>query len=390
MSDFFNTGLSQQQFLDEYWQQKPLLIRQAFPSFQTPVTADELAGLACEEDIESRLIEEFGETPWQVRSGPFDDTVFTALPTSNWTLLVQDVDKHIADLNYLLEPFRFIPDWRRDDIMISYAVDQGSVGPHTDGYDVFLLQADGVRRWQISDSPVIEAELIDGIDIKVLQEFNVDHTWDLEPGDILYLPPHFAHHGVAQGECMTFSIGFRAPTQTELLDAAVNSLMENERGTERYTDVKWQVESSRSEISEQAISTLKQQLHQAIDNNDDLLANVFGRLVTETKPSLAQLAEEMMDDRPELIEIQQRFEQGDVLARNQYYRLAWSQNIQKTELYVAGEAFDVETVKAELLVKLCENRQLTHQDWLALSQHASLAELLQTLIEDGVWYWSAT
>ncbi len=387
MTAFFKTGLSQQQFLDEYWQQKPLLIRQAFPQFESPISADELAGLACEADIESRLIQEFGERPWQVDSGPFDEAVFSSLPSSNWTLLVQDVDKHVAEISELVEPFRFIPDWRRDDIMISYAVDQGSVGPHTDGYDVFLLQAVGIRRWQISETPIIEAELINGLDIKVLRQFDADQAWDLSPGDILYLPPHFAHHGVAQGECMTFSIGFRAPTQAELLDATVNSLMENERGTQRYADPSWQIESSASQISPQAIERLKQQLHKAIDDSDDLLTNIFGRLVTETKPSLESMAEQMIDERPEVSEISERFEQGEYLVRNAYYRFAWSQTERNTELYFSGEAYSLTITKPALLVMLCENKQLLESDWQQLAQQPQLIELLSQLIEEGAWYW---
>lgn len=390
MTAFFSTGLSQQQFLNEYWQQKPLLIRQAFANFESPITADELAGLACEQDIESRLIQEFGDSPWQVASGPFDETTFSSLPSSNWTLLVQDVDKHVPEIAYLLESFRFIPDWRRDDIMISYAVDQGSVGPHTDGYDVFLLQAEGIRRWQISDTPVYEAELIDGLEIKVLRQFDADQTWDLQPGDILYLPPHFAHHGVAQGECMTFSVGFRAPTQVELLDATVNSLMEQERASHRYSDAQWQVESSSSEISQQAIDKLKQQLHKAIDESEDLLANMLGRLVTETKPSLEVMAEQMMDETPDYAELVQRFEQGEHLVRNVYYRFAWAKVEQGYELYFAGEAYSININKADvgLLAMLAEKSVLKLADWQRLSQHEELIEMLCMLVEEGGWFWA--
>ncbi len=148
MTGFFNTSLSQQQFLQEYWQKKPLLIRQAFPGFQSPISPEELAGLACEPEIESRLIEQYGEndSAWQVTAGPLSESDFDRLPETHWTMLVQDVDKHLPELQTLLDPLRFIPDWRRDDLMISYATESGSVGPHTDAYDVFLLQAMVTRR----------------------------------------------------------------------------------------------------------------------------------------------------------------------------------------------------------------------------------------------------
>ncbi|RKZ82116.1 MAG: cupin domain-containing protein, partial [Gammaproteobacteria bacterium] len=187
MAVFFNTALSQQQFLDQYWQKKPLLIRQAYTDFESPISADDLAGLACEPAIESRLIEENGQAgPWQVTNGPLSEDDFARLPATHWTMLVQDVDKHLPEVQYLLDPFRFIPDWRRDDLMISYAPEFGTVGPHTDSYDVFLLQAMGTRRWQISDEPIYEAKLIDGLGLQILQEFTPDQTWDLRPGDMLY------------------------------------------------------------------------------------------------------------------------------------------------------------------------------------------------------------
>ena len=190
MTAFFNTGLTQQQFLQQYWQKKPLLIRQAFSDFQSPISPDDLAGLACEPEIESRLIEEKGALgPWQVRSGPLTEDDFARLPSTHWTMLVQDVDKHLPELQSLLDPFRFIPDWRRDDLMVSYAPQHGSVGPHTDGYDVFLLQAMGERRWQINDKAMTDAALIEGLDVQILQEFHPDQSWDLQPGDMLYLPP---------------------------------------------------------------------------------------------------------------------------------------------------------------------------------------------------------
>ena len=164
--------LSPAQFLAEYWQKQPLLVRGAWPGFQDPLTPEELAGLACEEGVESRLVlEQGGEKPWEVRHGPFVDDDFLKLPDSHWTLLVQDVEKHIADLAALLEPFRFIPDWRIDDLMISYAPPAGTVGPHVDDYDVFLLQGQGRRRWQISRRPVEPDNCLPDTELRILREF---------------------------------------------------------------------------------------------------------------------------------------------------------------------------------------------------------------------------
>jgi 50S ribosomal protein L16 3-hydroxylase len=211
-------NLTPQQFLDEHWQKKPLPIRQAFENFTPPLDPDELAGLACEDDVESRLvIQTPGATPeWHVRQGPFTAEDFAALPPTHWTLLVQDVDKHVPECAELLDHFRFLPDWRIDDIMVSFAAPQGSVGPHIDAYDVFLLQGLGERRWLLDPSPETTS-IIPDIELKLLNNFtpNQDHT--LSSGDMLYLPPGVAHHGVAQNDCMTLSIGFRAPSHAEML-----------------------------------------------------------------------------------------------------------------------------------------------------------------------------
>jgi len=326
MASFFNTELSQQQFLDQYWQKKPLLIRQAFTDFISPISPEELAGLACEEEIESRLIEERGQdsNTWQVTCGPLTEDDFARLPETHWTMLVQDVDKHLPELQYLLDPFRFIPDWRRDDLMISYAPEFGTVGPHTDGYDVFLLQAMGERRWQIGEQPIREAKLVDGLGLQILAEFTPDQTWDLQPGDMLYLPPHFAHHGVALNDCMTFSFGFRAPTQVEMLDAVVNNLLEQQLGKSEYSDPDLLLNKQSSEIDAQSVERLKRMLHQAIDDAEPILARVLGKIVTETKPSLAALATEAAIDLEGIDEVTTLFEQGEILQRNPYFRFAWS------------------------------------------------------------------
>jgi len=191
-------GLTPERFLAEYWQKRPLLVRQAIPGFKSPLSADELAGLACEPEVESRLIlEKGGSRPWQLEHGPFEEERFATLPESHWTLLVQRVNHWVPAVADLLDHFAFLPSWRLDDIMISYAADQGSVGPHTDQYDVFLLQGAGRRRWQIDASVTDESPLLDHPDLRILAQFHATDEWVLEPGDLLYLPPGLAHYGVA-------------------------------------------------------------------------------------------------------------------------------------------------------------------------------------------------
>lgn len=389
MTAFFNTGLTQQQFLEQYWQKKPLLIRQAFTNFEPPISPDDLAGLACENDIESRLIEEKGDSgPWQVSSGPFIEADFENLPATHWTMLVQDVDKHLPELQGLLDPFRFIPDWRRDDLMVSYAPEHGTVGPHTDGYDVFLLQAMGTRRWQISDEVIKDADLIQGLDIQILQDFTADHTWDLLPGDMLYLPPHYAHHGVALNDCMTFSIGFRAPSKVDVLDTVINNMLEQGLSKERYSDPDLKVSQHPHEITQQVIKEVKQLLHEAIDEAEPLIATSLGRLLTESKSSLVELAEQYGSDSLTTEEVSGLFTQGHVLERNLYYRIAWTSNEDgRAVLFAAGEAYEVSNIEHALI--LSEQTEITQKDWAKLSGNVETADLLCHLIAEGVWIWQA-
>lgn len=388
MTVFFNTGLTQQQFLTQYWQKKPLLIRQAWEQIDAVLNADELAGLACEQDVESRLIQEYGEKgPWQVLHGPFTEADFTSLPETHWTLLVQDVDKHVPQLADIMTKFNFIPDWRRDDLMVSYAPEGGSVGPHTDGYDVFLLQAQGTRRWQISQEPQTEAEFIDGLDLKILNTFEADDEWELQPGDMLYLPPHFAHHGVALNNCMTFSIGFRAPTQLELLDAFMHSLMARETGQLRYRDPGLQVCDDDKYIDIAALRRFKQSLLNCIEHADEVLMDAVGRLLTETKPSLELLADELISDSEDF-SLSEHFAQGEQLQRNPYIRVAWSENDDNIQLFTAGESFKADKASRAVITLLTGAEPIQASQWQQI-QAAQATALLQDLISIGCWHWQA-
>ena len=388
MTAFFNTGLTQQQFLDQYWQKKPLLIRQAFANFESPISPDELAGLASEADIESRLIVEKGSaSSWQVSHGPFSDQDFTDLPKSHWTLLVQDVDKHVPETQPLLTPFQFIPNWRRDDLMISYAPIGGSVGPHTDGYDVFLLQGLGTRKWQVTDKALHDTPLIEGIDLQVLSEFEHADEWLLAPGDMLYLPPHFGHHGVAMNDCMTFSIGFRAPKQTEAMDAVLNELLEQGLAKRHYNDPDLQVVKHDHEIGPQAVENLKQLLHQTIDDAEPVLLNTLGKLVTETKPSLIDLADALFSESISSQEVMKQFDQGDTLQKSPYHRFAWAKNGMGGDIFVAGEVYRLAQCQREHLILLADNPEITQRDWQQLSSEPEAVATLCILIAEGAWLW---
>lgn len=227
-------GLSPAQFMQQYWQKKPLLIRQALPGFTALLDRSALFALAGREEVESRLVVQEATSVeavegWQLTHGPFKRRALPALTQKQWTLLVQGVDTHDDAVYQLLQRFRFVPDARLDDLMVSYATEGGGVGPHFDSYDVFLLQAHGQRRWRIGQQQ--DLTLRDGVPLKVLANFDYEEEFILNPGDMLYLPPRYAHDGVALNECMTYSIGFRAPDgrglALELLQRMVDELVED-------------------------------------------------------------------------------------------------------------------------------------------------------------------
>src|SRR5690606_21721484 len=239
-------GLSPAAFLRRHWQKRPHLVRGAMPDIAPFLTRDELFDLASREGVESRLVlEKGGDYPWQVRYGPFRPAELRRLPPRNWTILVQNGDLHVPKAAAILRRFSFVPGWRIDDLMVSYAPPGGGVGPHVDSYDVFLLQARGTRRWSVSLKAYGEADLVPGLDLRILKTFRTDHRWRLATGDMLYLPPGVAHWGVAEDECMTCSVGFRAPGSRE---AALRFLEEG--GTDvPYSDPDLEVARHPGEIT---------------------------------------------------------------------------------------------------------------------------------------------
>lgn len=243
-------------FLREFWQKKPLLIRNMWTAWSNPLEPDELAGLACEDGVEARLIRQASGT-LAVEHGPFAETRFSELGHEPWTLLVNAVDHHVPAVSALLNSFRFIPNWRIDDVMVSYAVDQGGVGPHFDQYDVFLVQGLGRRRWQVGASCNDSTELLPHGDLRLLANFEPEQEWVLGPGDVLYIPPGIAHNGVAVGDdCMTYSVGFRAPARDELIAQWAEYLIDQCDDADRYADPDLALQENPGEITAQALDGL--------------------------------------------------------------------------------------------------------------------------------------
>ena len=249
-------GLTPDRFLRRHWQKKRLLIRGARPGFRDPISPARLLALAARADVESRLVRERGGArKWEVTDGPLPRTLTSGLGTSHWTVLVQNVDAHVPAVADLIERFDFLPRWRVDDVMISLAAPRGSVGPHVDSYDVFLLQGRGRRIWRVAEQ--FDEDYVRGLDLRVLRGFRAEKEWVLGPGDMLYVPPGVAHHGVALEECLTYSIGFRAPAHYDLVAGFLQRLLERVDRSRRYTDADLAPARDPGEISSAALARLR-------------------------------------------------------------------------------------------------------------------------------------
>ncbi|WP_199100056.1 cupin domain-containing protein [Dyella sp. ASV21] len=368
-------GMTPAQFLRDYWQKRPLLIRQAFPDFVPPIQPDDLAGLALEETALSRLIvHDEKRDRWKVKTGPLSEKDFASTPNSNWTLLVQDVDKWDADVAALLESFRFLPSWRVDDIMISYAEPGGGVGPHVDQYDVFLLQGIGQRHWAISDDPNAPSDFRLDVELKQLSVFEPTHEWMLEPGDMLYLPPGVPHDGVAfGGPCMTISVGMRAPSQAELTGDLADYLAERMSDEQRYNDPDLAPAKAVGEIDRAALARLKQTLPFAAGLDDATLIDWFGRFISRYRNAQAPVPPEKELTEAALVK---QLAAGARLLRHPWARVAWAKVRGGATLFVNGHAFPATAALAELI---CRERELTP------GKPASAVELalLLALVNEG-------
>jgi len=314
-------GISPATFMKRYWQKKPLLIRQAIPGVKPPIDRKALFDLAESDEVESRLIVQTDASAkadqakagkdgkkatkksgqgtsagWELRHGPFTRRSLPAMTQSRWTLLVQGLDLHVPAASELLQRFRFVPDARLDDLMISYATDGGGVGPHFDSYDVFLLQVHGQRKWRIG--PLKDASLQPDVPLKILSHFEPEQEWVLEPGDMLYLPPSWGHDGIAVGECMTCSIGFRVPEETELAREVLLRLTEGldcPESLRLYKDPKQQATETPGLIPDALRHFAAKAVAKALKDPASL-ASALGEVLTEPKPRVWFQAGEPLPD----------------------------------------------------------------------------------------------
>jgi 50S ribosomal protein L16 3-hydroxylase len=368
-------GMTPAQFLRDYWQKRPLLIRNAFPNFQSPVAPEDLAGLACEDAALSRLIQHDEDRErWHVKTGPLAESDFAKTGDANWTLLVQDVDKWDMDVAALLDHFRFLPSWRVDDVMISYAESGGGVGAHVDQYDVFLLQGLGQRHWAVSTDSDAPKDFRSDVELKQLSHFEPTHEWLLDAGDMLYLPPGVPHDGVAfGGPCMTYSIGMRAPSQAELVGDLADYLAEHLPDDMRYADPDLEPAKRAGEIGKDALKRIRAALPFAAGMDDATMLDWFGRFITRYRSAQTPLAPSKPLSEAALMK---QLTGGASLLRHPWSRFAWAQNGSRYTLFANGHGYPATSRWAQ---QLCSHRTLSPPFDLNANERA----LLLSLVNDG-------
>lgn len=344
-------GLTASQFLRDYWQKKPLLIRQAIPGFGGMFNPRQLIARACTEDVQARLVTQrrgkFELLQAPLAAEDFDRLADARANQPKWTVLVQGVNHYLPEAAALLKQFSFIPHARLDDLMVSYAPKGGGVGPHFDSYDVFLLQGSGHRRWQISSQQ--DRKLIAGAPLRILSDFRVEQEWVLEAGDMLYLPPHYAHNGIAEDDCMTYSIGFRTPAYQELAEQFLVYLQDRIEVDGMYADPDLKVQQHPSEIS----AAMLRQAAQAIDKvrwDQEDIANFLGCYLSEPKPHIYFTA-------PEIPLSPARFRQA-IAKRGVRLDLKSQMLCHRGWVYINGEEHQAGPLAYPLLRTLADQREL--------------------------------
>ncbi len=372
-------------FMSRYWQKQPVLLKGMFPASLAPLTPEELAGLALEDDVDARLVfHDAKKDRWRVEHGPFSEAQFLNLPDTLYTLLVQNVDHYVPAVAALRQTVAFLPRWRFDDVMISYATEGGGVGPHIDQYDVFLIQGLGRRRWQVGDKdqPVVANENVKALRQVLPYEASMDVI--VEPGDVLYIPPNTPHWGTALEPCMTYSVGFRAPAQTDLLARVAALRMEQCHDGRRYADPDGKPVKDGAEIPPAALEQVRQLLRDAADD-PLLVAEAFASLSTQTRQPLER-------SKPvSEATLRKWWAAGRVLSRVDDARCVWYRDAAgKVRLYANGQPVSVPDAGNKPLGKSLASL-LANAEYLDPQEHAELEKdlaffpLLTTLVNSGVF-----
>lgn len=370
-------GITAEQFLAEYWQKKPLLVRNAMPEIAGLLEPDDVLELALDENVTARLIKQKDRDPnqWSVKSSPLLKADFQKMPKL-WTILVQAVDHYSFDLSELWKKFPFIPQWRRDDIMVSYAPQGGSVGKHFDFYDVFLVQGYGQRRWQLGQMCNAETEFVPGQPLKLLPEMDVNFDEVLAPGDLLYVPPGLSHYGVAEDDCLTFSFGFRMPNVSDMMDRVGDKFAENEVLRNPLTDIIRDQISAAGEVTTNELEYLKSKIMEQL-HNSNVLEDAIMSLMSEPKyPENILEAEEIGTG-----DLEEALDQGYSIMLEPASRLLYTEEDDEILFWGNGEGLCISEAFAEKL-KLIANGEsvMLNLDFADEDMLEDLADLLNESI----------
>lgn len=371
-------------FLQEYWQQKPLVIKQGFDNFSDPLDENLLAGLTEEESVDSRIVS-VDKQKWQVAHGPYDDINQHCIGA--WSLLVQSVDHYIPEADQLMRAFDFIPHWRMDDLMVSYSNAQAGVGPHLDQYDVFIIQGKGSRRWQVGLPAEFET-IHPHCDLSQITEFDAVIDEVLTAGDILYIPANHPHNGVALEECLNYSVGFRAPSQQEILSSFADHAIDHNVLTQRYTDKALTKRQYSGEIKHQELADFRELLQKSLQSNH--FEQWLASFMSQSKVLVEQELEDEDNFSPQ--QIAEELQQGATFIRAPGVKPVFveqaSESITEFNFYIEGQKFSVPCTSATLVKNFLSNTEFT--DSIKLNHHKCLffTELLSTLVNSGYWYIS--
>lgn len=373
-------NLSEQEFLSEYWQKKPLLIKQGFADFVDPLDANELAGLAMEESIESRIITN-QDNDWQAHHGPFED--FELLKEQHSTLLVQAVDHWHPNAAQLLEPFRFIPNWRIDDLMISFSTPAGGVGPHLDQYDVFIIQGEGKRHWRVGMPDSNLKQFAQNKSLLQVEQFPAVIDCILEPGDILYIPPGCPHEGYAVENALNYSIGFRAPNQRDLLSNFADHIIDKEAGNSRYQDPEIILRGSKGEIHTSEAENIKL-LMQAMLNDDALFKTWLGTTLSQPKHEMDLMPPEDLFDSEQVAEL--LTDDEIIFERLGGTRALYQVFENEILLSINGENYTLPESDLNAVKLLTDHTTVTAEQLNSSKNSLLFVQTFTTLLNEGIWF----
>ncbi|REL26811.1 cupin domain-containing protein [Thalassotalea euphylliae] len=376
--------LTPELFLAEYWQKKPLLIKGGFQAFQDPISADELAGLAMEQELESRIIANDGsengaQTNWQVKHGPFEG--FSEFGEENWTLLVQAVNNWSETTAQMLEPFKFLPSWRIDDVMVSFSTPGGGVGPHLDQYDVFITQGEGKRRWQVGLPDDSLAQLLPHEDLKQVSPFKPVIDAITEPGDILYIPPNHPHDGVSIDNSLNYSVGFQAPNGQDMISALADAVIDKQLAEHRFNDPERTVTNQPELLATEDVKKLRQFML-AQTGDLDLFSDMIATFTTRSHHALEVLipmepfTEEAVKDYLADPEIFVRPVLGVKALINE----------QNGDLYINGDRISLIEQTRDLGQLLAKNVALTTTQLKSFTNCLNNTQMLTKVLNMGYWY----